>query len=315
METIDVDDLIGDLKCNARKYRVSKGRRCPICGEDSWCTAGPGWAICARSDGIGADRRIGEYGYLHAIGSRLTRSGGFNKPGRKPVVPTRDWAPLIKSWEANAADKLRLLAIDLELPVHTLRAIHVGIDGSTWIFPERDGNGRYIGVNRRLSRGRKLCEPGSLRGLTYADDILTAPGPIYLVEGPTDVAACLAVGMTAIGRPSSTGGTLHLVGLLTKLPRRCIVMIGENDQKPHTELSSLIQAKHNPQCGGCISCWPGKYGAERVAGAISRELGKTVGVVFPPTPIKDVREWYREKGSPEGTEATGLGAWIKKNLA
>ncbi|WP_171475045.1 hypothetical protein [Frigoriglobus tundricola] len=48
--------------------------------------------------------------------------------------------------------------------------------------------------------------PGSKRGLTLPTGWRDRPGPVFVVEGPTDAAALTAAGLAAVGRPSNAGG-------------------------------------------------------------------------------------------------------------
>ena len=50
------------------------------------------------------------------------------------------------------------------------------------------------------------------------DTILGGAGPIYVVEGPSDVAAATALGLLAIGRPSNSGGAEHVAGWVSGAP-------------------------------------------------------------------------------------------------
>ena len=96
-------------------------------------------------------------------------------------------------------------------------------------------------------------------------------GPILIVEGASDVAACLSVGLCAVGRPSAAGGGKLLIDLLKTDPRE-IVVVGEFDPKSD-------------------GTWPGKLGAERISSQIANDLGRETKMTFPPHKHKDVREW------------------------
>lgn len=70
------------------------------------------------------------------------------------------------AWPAMVAD----LAQDLGVSAASLHAIGIGwmpLDGC-WVFPERDAEGRVIGLVRRFKDGKKFSVEGSKRGLTYA---------------------------------------------------------------------------------------------------------------------------------------------------
>lgn len=92
--------------------------------------------------------------------------------------------------------------------------------------------------------------------------------PVVVVEGGSDTAAVMSLGVVAVGRPSARGGLEYLATLCRG---RDVVIIGENDQKKD-------------------GSWPGKFGAEKAATALDG-IAKTVRIVFPPADRKDVRTW------------------------
>src|SRR5690606_20980511 len=105
------------------------------------------------------------------------------------------------------------------------------------------------------------------RGLTVPVDLRDRPDPVLVVEGASDVAACLAAGLAAVGRPSNMGGVEHLARLLAG---RDVVVVGERDRRP--------------------GAWPGRDGAVAVAGTLAREWGRPVRWVLPPASAKDMRD-------------------------
>lgn len=92
--------------------------------------------------------------------------------------------------------------------------------------------------------------------------------PIVVVEGLTDTAAALGLGLVAVGRPNNTGG----LGALADLVRgRKIVVVGENDRKADGD-------------------WPGKRGVEASMATLGR-VCPHVTAIYPPDGRKDLREW------------------------
>src|SRR5437879_2927341 len=93
-----------------------------------------------------------------------------------------------------------------------------------------------------------------LKGLTVPIGWQERDGPVYLPEGPSDVLALTAMNLSAVGRPSNLGGIDHLVKLLRGLPpERCIVVLGEFDQKANGK-------------------WPGRDGAVATANSLREKL-------------------------------------------
>jgi hypothetical protein len=189
-------------------------------------------------------------------------------------------------------DALAELESRLGVPEEALTRLHVGWeennrhrgehgvwvdDGPAWTFPEWSGEGEIIGIQRRFEDERigKRVISGSQRGLYVPTGWEEMRGPIYIPEGASDVAALIGVGRCAIGRPRATGGVEHLAKLLRGVDRRVIVL-GENDRKADGRR-------------------PGKEGAEQVARALARELGRRVDVSFPPEGFKDVRDYVKSR--------------------
>jgi hypothetical protein len=151
-----------------------------------------------------------------------------------------------------------------------------------WTFPERDSRNRTIGLLQRFRNPArdKRSAPGSKRGIYLPANWDHRPGPIYIPEGASDVAALLSAGKCAIGRPSAKGGAAYLVALLREHRNREIIVLGENDLRPD-------------------GFWPGKEGAHHIAGILTEALGRPVKIMMPPAEFKDIREFlkasYKEK--------------------
>jgi len=179
--------------------------------------------------------------------------------------------------------------------------------GDVLCFPERDGKGEIIGYARRYRetgrlKGAKkgIGKRGILipRGLTPTSYIHDAspmvgdepyPGPIYLVEGASDVLTLLTMGRNVLGRPSATGGGKYLVDFLRRLPKDWLnlVVVADNARTDDGR-------------------WPGKAGASRLAKHLADELQVRVRIIFPGDK-KDARDWFkaeRIKGRHKGSSDT-----------
>ena len=106
--------------------------------------------------------------------------------------------------------------------------------------------------------------------------------PLLIVEGASDTAAALTVGLQAVGRPSARGGVAHLAELLTDASGD-IIIVGERDKKAD-------------------GSWPGRDGAKTVAGALTRRLGRPIAWALPPDGVKDLRDWVRRE-APDLSDA------------
>jgi hypothetical protein len=141
-----------------------------------------------------------------------------------------------------------------------------------YTFPERDGGGRLIGFSLRAVDGRKggpSGEIGAKRGLIVPADLHENRDVVLVVEGATDVAACVVLGLSAIGRPSNAGGAEPVANLAKNRP---LLVVGENDAKSTGQ-------------------WPGRDGVERVATLVAMSRRSAVQRTLPPQYSKDVRAW------------------------
>lgn len=98
---------------------------------------------------------------------------------------------------------------------------------------------------------------------------LKAAACVLVVEGGSDVAAALELGLCAVGRPSSAAGVDDLAELLVGRP---VLVLGERDEKP--------DGRH-----------PGKAGAVSIARGLSERWGKPVSWALPLDGAKDLRQW------------------------
>lgn len=167
------------------------------------------------------------------------------------------------------------LATQLGLSVGSLTALSVGWDTHTkqWAFPERDAQGHEIGILLRSRDGAKRLCGGGRRGLYLPFEWYLRPGPIYIVEGASDTAALVELGLCGLGRPSARGGINLLVASLSWMPAdRTINVMGEHDARSD-------------------GTWPGREGAQEVARRLGGALRNEVSWALPPDGAKDLREW------------------------
>ena len=284
--------------------RVSRQHPCPICEKTDNCTVSDdGGAVwCGRvSEGAQGENQGGQF--LHIL--REERERDWTPPAvsrRKIPEPiARDFGRLADEGfsHPDAAGKRTELAGQLGVEPTSLERLRVGWDTpkrsqSCWTIPERDATGKVIGVATRLDIGQKKFVAGGKRGLTYPSDWKNGDGPILLVEGGSDTAALLSLGLSPVGRPSNTGGVELLAALLRDVPdEREVIVVGENDRKVHDELKPAARERHKSDCEWCSACWPGKYGAIRTAEKLNELLCRKIGWCLAPDDTKDTREWLR----------------------
>ncbi len=199
------------------------------------------------------------------------------KKAAKPKKPTAYWCKLaIECADAITTPQIEHLANQLGLTVESLRKLRIGwhqLEGA-YSFPERDSDGNVVGISLRATNGSKRFVTGGHRGLTIPNGWHDADGITLVVEGASDVAAAMTLGLRAIGRPSNTGGEALLAKLLDGQE---FLIVGENDKKDD-------------------GSWPGQTGAIAVATGIAKANGCPVRYAMPPIGTKDVRSFLNDPG-------------------
>jgi hypothetical protein len=238
------------------------------------CEKNPIWTIYRRAD----DPRIEQ-----------PTHDGFHE-----AQASVDWQARTEGLQRSLTSTLRgELAASLGLPESVLATLSIGYlaEEDCFTFPETDSTGKVVGINRRYRSGAKKIMFGGHRGLTVPRGWLEREGSLFPVEGPTDVLAMTALGLSAIGRPSNIAGVDHLAKLLSGFPAgRQIVVVGEND-------------RHMNKKGDWV--WPGRDGAIKTAKDLADKLSRPVQWTMPPEGIKDVRAWT----SAQKLDPTIADAW------
>lgn len=288
------------MRVKADWERVSKSAPCSVCGHVDFCTrtVDGSLAKCMRIESDKAAR--GELGgWLHAV-SNAQRESSPALPPKEKTKPVIDWAQRAKSmYEHKEAGAVRIaFAESLGVRIASLEELRVGCGWdfsgkafSSW--PQRDGSGKIVGISRRYGDGEKKTMQHATPGLHFETKWQSHNSSIFIVEGGSDTAALISMGLCGIGRPSNLGGVKEIVRLMANEKRRVIV-VGEQDAKP--EKRGTVAACP-ADCAGCNWCWPGRYGAISTARKLLsafRKLGMKNRVSWVMVEgAKDTREFYQ----------------------
>lgn len=245
-----------------RWYRVNKKRRCAICDHPDWCTYQDGVVCCMR---VESDTPMRNGGWLHRTSQPLP----YIAPIRRAIEDKPlDAEPLWKRW-FESTDYRLLDGLGMSLGVDTECLKEIGCAWSTvgaWAFPMRDPSGKVIGIRLRNDKGEKWAVKGSKSGLFIPTDYSYMPdGVLYLVEGPTDLAAAMTIGLRAIGRAACLGQEQMILDYVRRNRIDRLVMVTDNDE-------------------------PGLRGAEKLQSMLS-----ILSCVWVP-PTKDIREFVNLGG-------------------
>lgn len=274
--------------------RVSRAQPCQVCGHEDWCGRSgsmvrcmrvteppPGWRVVKRCDDGGV--------VFEPTDCVLSMDRKYPSHEASQTTGTR-WEALSEQFVANLTPSLLTsLAKELGVAECALRELRIGWDPdhNAYTCPERNGAGRVIGIALRYPNGRKGFVKGGRRGLTYGGKLSDQPDPVLVVEGPSDVAAAQTLGLTAVGRPSNSGGVEFLADLLKG---REVIILAENDTKPD---------------GRC----PGRDGALAVTQRLAGLWRRSVKWACLPADAKDFREFLSRTGidlqDTDGLRAAG----------
>jgi len=174
--------------------------------------------------------------------------------------------------------RINSLAKDLGLHAIVLDDLEVGWSPrpQAFSFPMRDTTGAVIGIRLRRLDGSKYAVRGSRDGL-FIPKSMTHPSRLLICEGPTDTAAILSIGLSAIGRPSCTGGSALVLEFARKHTCTEIVVVADCDE-------------------------PGLHGADALASQLCLYL-PSVRIIQPPQGIKDARAWVNAGATRDDFEA------------
>lgn len=218
--------------------RVSPKEPCPICGKGDWCGLSQDrtTACCMRiQDGSHGHARNG--GWIHKIRDRPpipTRRLPPPDDSKLRPPPTIDAPAIWERCRESAIDATGDYAVALGLPPLALWEMGAGIDPQgNLAFPMRDGDLNVVGIRLRNSKAKKWAVKGSKAGVftptRYRPDDWGNAGRAVVVEGPTDAAAVLALGLIPIGRPSCLGCEQTLIDAARTMGAAALTVVADND--------------------------------------------------------------------------------------
>ena len=273
-------------------HNVSKKEPCPICHKTDWCNLSNDGAVCichrvessylARS-GSGWIHRLRDVEKKVKVRGEKWRVASL-QAARTPLLHSiLDFGRVHRGYEGDAV-LVEGLATTLGVDDEALKALDVRFNPfeECWSFPMRDDEGKIVGLRfRELGGSKKWSAKGSKDGLFYAtngfarEDASKSGRELVIVEGPSDTAAAMSLGLPVVGRSSCQTGAAHLRALIRRARPRVVTLVADNDG-------------------------PGIKGAELLAGQLvgcqspctDYEPRLPVRVLVVPHPYKDLRAWY-----------------------
>jgi hypothetical protein len=188
-------------------------------------------------------------GWLHRLRDPLPY---VPPPATRPPSQPPNLRALWRRWEmATDYQLLDGLAMSLGVNTDSLQAIGCGWNGRAWAFPMRDEKRELIGIRLRDSHGNKWAVKGSHQGLFIPATTTVSDSPLFIVEGPTDLAAAHTLGLDAIGRPACLGQESMIVAFIRRAQVKRVVIVSDNDQPDRHGIRAGIRGAQKLQ-----SCLP-----------------------------------------------------------
>lgn len=260
--------------------RVSRSHRCPACSSDSWCLIGTDQVLCMRvSSSRPYTLKDGSVGYLHPMDVGAVLPPPIYQRKAEPIIDL-NVEQTLKEWKRTACGNRSIddLAKELGVSADSLRMLGCVYSDQIHVsgWPMRDGNNNYTGLRLRHKNGRKWSVKGSHPGLFLPQ--CEAQPEALVVEGGTDVAAGLTMGIFTIGRPSCNGGVNDLIAAIKRLKIRRVSIVADCDNDKVDKLTGRV--------------WnPGIEGARGLADLLP------VPSRIVTLPVKDLRLFVKQGGT------------------
>lgn len=319
------NDLYGDYirwSSQAHNFDEKKCRANWKSAKDKKGGVTLGTLIDWASKDSGISTRELRYGTTAAITRPARQTPVIAPPTETPKVE-RDWNDIDRNACLHPAcvDRRNELTERLGLSGYSLMRMGMGwIDANTlrerldtkckgrgcWTFPMRDASERIVGVRLRTEDNFKYAIDSSTAGL-FIPAGERSSATLTIVEGPTDTAAALDMGLDAIGRPSNTGGADDIRRWLATRGRDIsdVIIIIDRDQ-PDSDVATnaldhCLNLNIRPvQFDDAVEGW-GMSAAE--SGTVRSAIGlmwmlrshrRSVRIIAPPLGVKDVRDWRKQ---------------------
>ena len=231
-------------------FRVSKENPCTICNKIDWCTFLPekNIACCMR---VPSGKHSRNDGYIHPL------NGDCKQVYVKPEAPEQfiDCEYLMKKFSDDTRESdIESLACKLGVSLESLKSIGCQRANAhkSFAFPMYDGFGEMVGIRLRKDNGGKFAIRGSHQGVFLAKD--QPSKTTYIVEGVSDLAALLTIGLFGFGRPSCSGCVDTINGTLKRLRSKRVVIVSDSDEPGLRGADSLQKSLSIPSTIYCPPC-------------------------------------------------------------
>lgn len=261
---------------------VSVLEPCVICKKPDWCTRNmtSGNVCCMR---VASPIELHNGGWLHKLDDDYGRR--WREQQRKPDVraPKKsldELREIMAGFRRVITDGMvGAFAKALRILPTGLRALGIGWSqkSEAFAFPMYNDVEQIVGIRLRNAAGRKWSVRGGREGI-FMEPCGMFASDLFVVEGPTDTAAMIGLGLHVIGRPSCTGAVDITVRVLMGWVPARVIIIADSDEA-------------------------GMRGATRLLRELVR-FHSCVLLILPPNRAhKDARDWVSSGATAEDVRA------------
>lgn len=231
------------LRPPTKWHRVNRSNKCPVCEKPDWCTYSEeaNLVCCMR---VMSSKPSNNGGYIHPLNGERTK---FVKRNDPPPPPQIDAAKLMEEFSTGTiASEVDSFAHSIGVTPESLRLIGCqrARQYRAWAFPMHGSRGEIIGIRLRRDDGSKFAVTGSRSGIFMArkEQSQTA----FIVEGASDLAALISMGLYGFGRPQCCGCIAIITSNLARLRIRRVVLIADSDTPGLNGAASLVSELNIP---------------------------------------------------------------------
>lgn len=198
--------------------------------------------MCAR---VESGKPLGEAGWIHYLpeGEVQPVVARVQHKYLNPDAVHTHWSKL----RARGSIIKRQASL-LGLSYQSLLSFNTRYDGkaAVLVFPMFDHLRRMTGLRYRRADGRKWALKGGREGI-FRPRGFDPRQPVFIVEGPTDAAAAIDIGLhNVIGRPSCTGGATVIRDMFAKHPHTPLIFLADPDGPGLTGAERLASTMCSP---------------------------------------------------------------------
>lgn len=189
----------------------------------------------------------------------------------EPPAPKLPWSAILTLWTSKTElAQYEDLAASLGVTVDSLERLGFcwAQEHRAWAIPMRTGGNVVCGIRFRNIEGDKWAYKGSKQGI-FIDPRMATAETVYIVEGATDTAAGISIGLNVIGRPSCRGCHETLYTAISRVRATRCVIIPDNDTPGLDGATALQDGLSIPSIQ-----WtpPGKDLREAVKDGLTRQI-------------------------------------------